>query len=294
MKLDRMDLADLGSPERLAAAIWEQAPDMTLPVPVEDVARQLDITEIRYIETDGFEGGLIAWDDKSEGVILVNQAGSRQRRRFTVGHELGHFLNPWHKPRNDGGFRCTTSDTRVAYAKTGNRRMQMEVEANEFAAALLMPRHLFQKDLRSRKGLDVGHIVSMARKYDTSKEATARRYAELQDEVCAFVVIHEGKVLRTYRHREFPFVNVSAGDPVPAASVASVAASCRLAIGEASDWNEVDRGIWIDSRRPQTLLEQFLPQRGSFGLLLLTSGDDAAEKDEEDTVEAWEMPKFRQ
>lgn len=293
MKLDRMELADLGSAERLASAIWAQAPDMPIPIPIDDIARQLDITEIRYIETDGFQGGLIAWDDKSEGVILVNQAGSRQRKRFTIGHELGHFLNPWHKPRDDEGFRCTSSDMRIAHPKTGDRRMQMEAEANEFAAELLMPRSHFQKDLRARAGLDVEHIVSMARKYDTSKEATARRYVELQDEVCAVVVVHRGKVLRTYRHRDFPFVNVKAGDPVPAASLASAGASGSLAVGEASDWNEIDRGIWIDSRTPRTFLEQFLPQRDAFGLLLLTSGDDAAEDEDEEDIEAWEVPKFQ-
>jgi hypothetical protein len=41
--------------------------------PVEDIARKLDITDIRELETEGFEGGLVTDAEKSSGVILVNQ-----------------------------------------------------------------------------------------------------------------------------------------------------------------------------------------------------------------------------
>ncbi|MBK8208686.1 MAG: ImmA/IrrE family metallo-endopeptidase [Rhodospirillales bacterium] len=234
-----MELADCAAPEALAAAILRQVPDMPLPVPVEDIARQLDITEIRRIETEGFEGGLIAWDDRSDGVILVNRSGSRQRQRFTIGHELGHFLNPWHKPKDAQGFRCTSRDMRVSSAQPGDRAVQMEVEANIFAAELLMPRALFRKDLRGKQGLDVSHILALARKFDMSRESTARRYVELQDDPCAVVISRHGKVLRCYRNKDFPYVSVKPGDPVPAFSIA---VSDRLPPGEVSDWNEIDRG----------------------------------------------------
>ena len=34
------------------------------------------------------------------------------RRRFTVGHELGHFLIPTHKPVQKGNFLCSRGDMR--------------------------------------------------------------------------------------------------------------------------------------------------------------------------------------
>lgn len=291
MRLERMELADCGAPEALAAAILRQLPDMPLPVPVEEIARQLAITEIWRIETKGFEGGLIAWDDKSDGVILVNRSGSRQRQRFTIGHELGHFLNPWHKPKDAEGFRCTSRDMRVTKAQPGDRVTQMEVEANLFSAELLMPRPLFQRNLRDRRGLDVSHILALARKYDMSKESTARRYAELQDEACAVVISQNGKILRCYRHKEFPYVSVKPGDPVPAFSIA---VSERLLLGEPSDWNEIDRAIWSNTRNPGLMLEQTLVQQQGFRLTLLAlpEGDDD-EDAEQDTFAVWDAPRFR-
>lgn len=84
---------------------------------------------------------------------------------------------------------------------------------------------------------------------------SARRYAELQDEACAVVISQNGKVLRCYRHKEFPYVSVKLGDPVPALSIA---VSDRLRLGEPSDWNEIDRAIWSNTRNPGLMLEQTL------------------------------------
>ena len=92
MLISRMDLADLGSPEALVEGILKQVSDLPIPVPIEDIARSVDITNITFIGTDSFEGGLVTDRDKSEGVILVNRRSGRRRRRFTVSHELGHFL----------------------------------------------------------------------------------------------------------------------------------------------------------------------------------------------------------
>ena len=47
---------------------------------------------------------------KSYGAILVNGASSPRRRRYTIGHELGHFLNEHHVPTMEDGFQCTKED----------------------------------------------------------------------------------------------------------------------------------------------------------------------------------------
>src|SRR3712207_5591168 len=99
LDLDRMRLEDVGAnPERLAEAIHDQLPGIGGAVPVHDIARALDIVEIREEPLTSFEGALITSPEKDRGAILVNALSSPQRRRYTVGHELGHFLNPWHKP----------------------------------------------------------------------------------------------------------------------------------------------------------------------------------------------------
>jgi Zn-dependent peptidase ImmA (M78 family) len=60
-----------------------------------------------------------------------------ERRRFTIGHELGHFLMVHHKP-NDSRFLCTAKDmTRQAIRREQLLPAQRwEVEANEFASLI--------------------------------------------------------------------------------------------------------------------------------------------------------------
>jgi Zn-dependent peptidase ImmA (M78 family) len=228
-----MDLADFGSPERIVLGIFTQAPDMPIPVPIEDIARTLDITDIKVLEMEGFEGGLVTDQSKSYGVILVNAASSRQRRRFTVGHELGHFLCPTHLPVDGAGFRCTPADMRRFSAPETDRVAQMEVEANRFAASLLLPLPQFRKDLSQRRAADLDHLLVLARRYDMSKEATARRYVELHEEPCAVVVSRAGVILRLYRAQRFPYIALSKNDRVPTESItarAGLERGCRIGL----------------------------------------------------------------
>ena len=98
LQLDRMAIEDVGSnPERLAAAIHDQLGLAKGPVPVAAIAAALDIVEIWTAATRGLEGALVTTEERSEGIIMVRAGATPQRRRFTVGHELGHFLNPGHE-----------------------------------------------------------------------------------------------------------------------------------------------------------------------------------------------------
>jgi Zn-dependent peptidase ImmA (M78 family) len=86
-----------------------------------------------------FEGGLLTDRERSSGVILVKRGVSRQRHRFTLGHELGHFLMPSHLPDTEGRFLCSQTDMLLLNQKEGDRRAKMEVEANRFSSLILMP-----------------------------------------------------------------------------------------------------------------------------------------------------------
>ena len=91
-------LADTGSPMSLVTKILSVEKDLPIPVPIEELAKQLDIEKIAPLETEGFEGGLVTDDARSTGFILVSRAAPSGRRRFTIGHELGHFLIVSHRP----------------------------------------------------------------------------------------------------------------------------------------------------------------------------------------------------
>jgi hypothetical protein len=292
MVINRIDLADFGSPERIVQGIFACEPQLPIPVPVDELALQLDIIGIEPLETDGFQGGLLTDACKADGIILVSQASSQRRRRFTIGHELGHFLIPTHLPRDENGFLCSFDDMQRANARAGDRAAEMEVEGNRFAALLLMPTQLFRRDVHRRAGADLEHVLELADRYDTSREATVRRYVDLHDDPCAAIVSHKGRVLRFYRSKEFPFIEVCPGDPLPR--------QCRTAcldkpVGTVSDWDEVDAAQWLPSgrgRRLPALYEQALIQRDGYRLTLLTADAADEDEDEEAMTGAW-APGFR-
>ena len=290
LQIDRMEIDDAGgNPAKLALAVLGQIADLKAPVPVREIATALDIYEIREEPLVGLEGGLITPDDKSEGAILVNADRPERRKRFTIGHELGHYLNPWHKPASAEGFRCSPKDMAVEAFKVGNRARQMEVEANEFASELLMPPRLFQVSLNRRAGIDINHILSMAEEFDVSREAAARRYVAYADEPVAVIFSKEGAIRYVKKHPEFPALNIWSGESLPAHSL-SLRSS--LPIGVVSDWGAVDGDVWLRHARGRNVCEQTLAQRSGFRLSLVTLEELADDNDEQDEAD-WAPPIFR-
>lgn len=284
LQIDRMELADIGSPVKLAAAVIDGAAGLTLPIPVEQIAAALDIIEIRPITVSGFEGGLITTDDKSSGYILINDRSSGQRQRFTIGHELGHYLNPWHLVGAGESFMCSKADMVASQYQPSDRRPKMEVEANQFAAELLMPAKFFRPDIKRLKAPDLEHIVVLATKYDVSKAAMARRYAEFQDEPCAVVFSKNGKITYTLKQQYFPQLAVWRGDSIPAQAVTK---SFAEPAGCVSEWKEHASDIWLKYQgKHASVHEQVLVQEDGHRITLLTLGDE----EEEDA--SWEKPKW--
>ena len=105
-----MDLDMAGSPMALVSTILKKAPELKIPVPIEELCIQLDISSIDKLTTKGFEGCLITDVDRFAGAILYNAASHPYRRRFAIAHELGHFLMPKHIPDQEGRFLCSSKD----------------------------------------------------------------------------------------------------------------------------------------------------------------------------------------
>jgi Zn-dependent peptidase ImmA (M78 family) len=290
IKINRMDLADLGSVNALINGLLKQLPDLTIPVPIEEIAIALDIKEILPLEAEGFEGGLITYSDKSEGTILVNKKNSHQRQRFTIGHELGHFLSPWHEPTADNGFLCKSSDFVVSDQKTKNKAHRIEAEANKFSASLLMPEKYLRKDIRALGDPDLKHIWQLADKYDVSKEALARRYVEIHDECCAIVISKNGIYQYSYRHEDFPFIYLTKGQALSNKSLSKTDLSQE---GIFSYWSKVLPELWISQGATLTTLnEQTILQRNEYRMTLL-HGVLKEDDDEDEELEERLTPRFR-
>ena len=149
---------------RRAEELLEEVPDWiwdgsTLPVPVEDIADSHFGLLVRDVEdmtaapgcpsvgSDQSISGLLL---PSRGEIWVNAVEARQwppRRRFTIGHELGHWV--LHQDAQTSLFcrhgSVTEPDGVAGGGTSADERPPLdpiEEQANWFAASLLMPADL--------------------------------------------------------------------------------------------------------------------------------------------------------
>lgn len=95
--------------------------------------------------------GIHVFDDAGKAVIGYNQNNNYFRKRFTIAHELGHFLLKHLAKEHEINF----------YDKTPQER-----EANQFAAELLMPLDFIKADFKNSPNID-----GLSKKYLVSKEA---------------------------------------------------------------------------------------------------------------------------
>lgn len=274
MKISRLDLDGVGSPRGLAKRIHE-IEQLPIAVPIEDLSRALDILSIKETDTSAFEAALITDAVRSSGHILVNRRSPRLRRRFSIAHELGHFLIEAHQPGAGHPMECALGDLHSLDPRAKDRRRRIEGEANTFAAHLLMPPQRIREYV-GRSGVSLESLVAMSRAFEVSKEAMARAFVDAYSEPVAVIVSRNGRVERFYRHEDFPYLTISFGKELPDDGIASES----LTVGSFSEVEEVEPDTWFserDAARTLVFTEQTLGQRNGYALTLLQ-----AELDEEE------------
>lgn len=120
-----------------AQQVIQEARIRVLPIPVEDLARRLG-ARLSYEPFDEDISGMLA---RLEGgtVIGINTAHAATRQRFSVAHELGHLV--LHQGRSlILDKREVRIDLRDRNSASGTD--MQEIEANAFAAELLMPQQM--------------------------------------------------------------------------------------------------------------------------------------------------------
>lgn len=159
----------------------------SLPIDVDAIVEWCQIT-FAEVPVNGFLGLFIP--DPVPG-ILIKSGQPPGQRRFTIGHELGHFSIPTHT--RQAGHWCLESDLGVPSDVVSTT---IEREANKFAVELLMPRHIFKRDI-DRLDLSFQTVVELAcpNRYNVSRTACAMRLVELSREPCALVCTRNGKVV---------------------------------------------------------------------------------------------------
>ena|SRR2546429_7171662 len=144
------------------------------PTPVEKVAKALG-AQVRIAPFDDELSGMVYIKD-GVPIIGVNSLHHPNRQRFTLAHELGHLeLHRAMITSNvhvDKDFPALMRDSNSA---TGTE--QIEIQANQFAAELLMPRTLIEQALAGKQ-FDIDDdepIERLAKKFRVSKQALEYR-----------------------------------------------------------------------------------------------------------------------
>lgn len=275
LALDRMEVEERGGtdPVRLAAAIHRQLGESEGPVPIREIARALDIVDIREEPLHHFEGALVTEAERDVGSILVNSRSSTQRRRYSVAHELLHFLNPLHEQAGSSGFACTAADmaagSRSDWAGITIHKRQ-EIEANRFAIELLAPEGRMKSFLRAPADLE--HALGAAKKLDISKQAAARRYVELHRESLAVVFSKDGKVSYPDWGRDFPILAIGKDDRLPGHNLS------RQNEDALSTMDETDADLWLRYPKRTVLYSQSYAQADGHRITLLLA--EVGEADE--------------
>ena len=141
------------------------------PVNIEGIIRSLGIELDKKAELDNDISGQIEKLPDGSYKISVNKADHYFRQRFTMAHELAHFL--FHRSLIGDGV-----DDNKAYRSTStgkfyntNITSKHETQANQFAASVLMPESLVNK-LHDEFG---GNLDELSKKLQASKQAISIR-----------------------------------------------------------------------------------------------------------------------
>lgn len=171
-------MAARGTSRRILTAVERllKLADVTEPpVPVEEIAR-LRGADLRYVPYKGDISGLLS-REHGRVIIGINGSHSKRRQRFTIAHELGHLeLHRDKELHIDRGFPVFRRDSRSSTATD-----PAEMEANAFAAELLMPSAMIRNDLAGAvlDFEDDGVLRRLADKYEVSLQAMIIRLTRL-------------------------------------------------------------------------------------------------------------------
>jgi len=132
--------------------------------------------EVQYRRLVGCEAQIIGFRDRA--VIYVHDGTKPHRRRFSTGHELGH----WHHHRGQS-FVCRSDDIGRS---TDERSKNAERVADAYSADLILPPFLVAPKVRMLGEVSLDGIVGLSQEFSASLTATA---------ICAMRMTREPLIL---------------------------------------------------------------------------------------------------
>jgi hypothetical protein len=279
-------------------ALLKQEGITTLPVDPFAIAASHDIlVEAKTDAADGVSGMLRRHGD-TFGIHYATYVRNGGFQRYSISHELGHYFLHGHVDHLLPGDGIHSS--RAGFI-SGD---PYELEADNFAAGLLMPATLYKR-LITRRDPSLDAVEALASDCRTSLTATAIRFAELTDDAVA-VIISTGNVIDycilSEAMKSLPQLSwLKKGSAVPmGTATARLSASAERVLRGDRAIDEIDVMDWLGGTRSAVVTEEVVGL-GPYGktLTILSSSrighkEDGLDDDDNDAeiVERW-TPRFR-
>lgn len=190
-----MALKPKAEANKLSSILNSVLKDDRFPVDVESLALEYSqaavpeepIKKIKHDSYDNFDGALLKNAEKSQWMILCNDSiRSEGRKRFTVAHELGHYM--LHRLEMEQ-FLCSS----IEGEKTTSSR-NIENEADTFASYLLMPFDDCRKQITDQS-FSIELLMHCANRYGVSLMAAALKIKEILPKRVVVIAARDGIIL---------------------------------------------------------------------------------------------------
>lgn len=290
-----MNRADLAWTASLAASrVIRERGVITLPVDPVAIARAVGIEVVAKPASAKGVSGMLIRHGNDFVIAYATHIDSPGFQNFSIAHELGHYfldghvdavIGPDGMHQSHAGF---TSDDRY------------ELEADHFAAALLMPDELFPAAV-SRAGEGLAAIEYLSGLCVTSLTATAIRYTKCTDEVVAVVVSSGKRINYCFMSKTLEEIagtnRIRKGEKLPPGCMTETfnRDPARVIHGWRTS-GESDLQDWIGGRHSVALNEEVVGLGGYGRSLTVLSAQKAVDADElqedEELIESW-RPRFR-
>lgn len=235
--------------ERLAELLLDRL-GVNGPPDLSTIATKIGL-RIKEVEADGFDGTLVRAQDSPKGIVAINsRIREYTRKRFAIGHEIGHYLIPHHQRLENV---CRPNSIERWHPGIS----QTEREANEFSAELLLPRKIVAP-LFGLNDPSLQQIRKVANYFSTSLTATVHRFVELTDRPCCLVWSEQNRTRWYVPSATFRIPLPISELPSPYSMAAKLFAGQRVP----DEFVEVPQDTWLnrwDAHRVRRVLEHSVP-----------------------------------
>lgn len=199
-----------------------------------------------------FEGSLERNPDDPAvwGIFYRDNPDNPERTRFTIAHELGHFV--LHRA-GQARFNCHKYGVNSGQFAGRN----IEREANEFASNLLMPLDVLRKLLGDQRKVTLHLISEIARIFQVSFEALCLRFIESTDQRAILIHWDQGFLKYQWPSKKARLTRARVRQTQSAQEPFTGTLAADFSVVQCFDGEERPANLWCPNEAPHMKLREF-------------------------------------